>query len=130
MTTPFICLFVTIFLPYICAGISSFYRLKLPQGIDNKAPRQQATLLEGAGARAYAAQQNAWEALPVFTAAVVTAHIMGADLQKSALAAIIFTVARILHIPAYISNQDKLRSLSFVTGFGCCIWLFILAFKA
>ena len=130
MTTPFICLLITMILPYIIAGISSYYRLKLPQGIDNKEPRQQATLLEGAGARAYAAQQNAWEALPVFTAAVVTAHLMQADPGKSALAAMIFIAARVLHIPAYISNQDKLRSLTFVTGFGCCIWLFVLAFQA
>jgi len=130
MTTPFICLFIAVLLPYFITAIGVYARIKAPGGLDQKHPRQQAAQLEGFGSRAYAAQQNAWEALAVFTAAVVTAHLMQADPEKSALAAIVFIIARILHIPAYLSNQDKLRSLTFAAGFGCCIWLFVLAFKA
>ena len=39
----------------------------------------------------------------------------------------VFVVLRIVYIPLYIGNQDKLRSLVFLVGFGICIYLFYLA---
>lgn len=86
--------------------------------------------LRGPAARAYGAQLNMWEAVAVFTAAVVTAHLAGADPVKSAMAAELFVLARIFHAIFYVSDLDKLRSLSFTVGFGACIWLFVLAASA
>ena len=43
----------------------------------------------GEGARVQAAQQNAWEALPVFAAAVFVAHLAGADPERSSVAALL-----------------------------------------
>lgn len=126
MTIPFYCLIIAVILPYICAGISAYFRTKLPGGLDNKNPRQQVSELAGPGARAAAAQNNAWEALAVFTAAVMVAHLAGADPQKSALAAEIFIVARIAHLGAYIANIDVLRSLVFSVGYFACLYLFYL----
>jgi len=130
MTTPFWCLLIAVVLPYLLAFSGASFRAKLPGGLDNRNPRQQVIHLEGVGARFYAAQQNAWEALAVFTAAVLVAYAAGADAEKSAVAAIGFIAARIAHAVFYVADLDKLRSLSFVVGFGCCIWLFVLAARA
>lgn len=126
MTVPLWCLFIATFLPYLSAGVGSYYRSQLPGGADNNSPRQQVLQLEGAGARAYAAQGNAWEALAVFTAAVLINHVATANPQLSALAAGLFIVARLLHPVFYIKNIAGLRSLSWLIGMLCCIWLVVL----
>ncbi|MGV3527112.1 MAG: MAPEG family protein [Candidatus Sericytochromatia bacterium] len=130
MTLPLWCLFVASLLPYVCAGIGAYYRLQLPGGPDNKEPRQQVLKLEGPGARAYAAQQNAWEALALFSAAVLINHLAHGEPGSSATAALIFVAARVLHPVLYVLNQDKLRSLSWAVGFGCCMWLIGLGINA
>jgi uncharacterized MAPEG superfamily protein len=81
-------------------------------------------------ARAYGAQQNAWEALAVFTAAVAAAHLAGADPGMSAMAAELFIVGRIFQAVFYIAKMAPLRTLSFTVAFGSCIWLFVLAANA
>ncbi|MEM7018259.1 MAG: MAPEG family protein [Pseudomonadota bacterium] len=130
MTTPFWCLLVAVLIPYILAGSSAYFRIKQFGKPDNKNPRAQAAELEGAGARAVAAQNNAWEALAVFSVAVFVAHLAGADAATSATIAMVFIAARILHAVFYIANLDILRSLSFIVGIGCCIYLFVLAANA
>lgn len=127
MTTPFWCLLIAILIPYILTGVTAYYRTKQFGAPDVKNPRIQAQALEGAGSRANAAQQNAWEALAVFGAAVIVAHLAGADAGSSATAAIVFILARILHPIFYILDNQPLRTLSFVVGLGSCLWLFYLA---
>ena len=127
MTTPFWCLFVLIFLPYVLSTVGAVVRIKQFGQYDNKQPRVQIALLKGFGARVYAAQQNVWEAMPVFGLAVIVAHLVGADSDKSAMAAVTFIVMRVLHGAAYLANQGIIRSLAFCGAYGCCIWLFILA---
>ena len=127
MTTPFWCLLVAALLPFVLAGLGGYFRFRQFGSVDNKTPRKQSAALEGVGARAVAAQQNAWEALAVFTAAVAVAHMAGADAGASATASLVFVAARILHPIFYVANLDALRSLSFVVGFGACIGLFVLA---
>ena len=95
--------------------------------IDNHDPRGQADRLSGAGARAYAAQQNAWEAVATFTVVVVIAHLAGADPDTSATASIGFVAARLLHAVFYLTDVHVMRSLSFMAGLGCAIWLVVLA---
>ena len=127
MTVPFWCLFVTALLPYILSWIGGVYRVKQFDTYDNRNPRVQAAALQGVGARVMAAQQNSWEALPFFASAVFVAHLAGADPEKSALAALLFVASRILYSVAYIADRDAIRSLVFIVGLGCCIWLFVLA---
>lgn len=130
MTVPFWCLLVVVLIPYVLSTSGGYFRVRQLGELDNKHPRAQAAKLEGAGARVYAAQQNAWEALPVFASAVFVAHLAGADPGGSALAAEIFVAARVLHPVFYATNLDALRSASFLVGLGCCIWLFVLAAQA
>ncbi len=130
MTTPFWCLVVTAFIPYILAAIGLYYRIRQFGNWDNDNPRAQYARLEGAGWRIWAAQQNAWEALALFAAIVVVAHLAGADAGKSAVAAQIFLVTRLLHPVLYVANQATLRSIVVVTGLFSCIYMIVLAANA
>lgn len=118
------------FLPIICSWVGGYHRQKQLGSVDNKEPRAQAAQLTGAGARAVAAQSNCWEALAVFSAAILAVYISGIALQEIANLALIFTALRIVYIPLYIGNIDKLRSLAFLGGFGICIYMFYLALNA
>jgi len=130
MTTPFWCLLIAAFLPIVLAGIGGYFKSQQFDTLDNNNPRVQSAQLVGAGARAVAAQQNAWEALAIFTAAVAVAHMAGADPGTSAMAAMLFIVSRVLHGGFYIADLAPLRSVSFLVAFGSCIWLFTLAARA
>lgn len=127
MTIPFWCLLIVLIIPYLLAGVAGYFKTTQLGTLDNNNPRQQSAALTGAGARAFAAQQNAWEAMAVFTAAVLVAHFAGADAQMSANLAMAFVAFRLLHAVAYIADWATLRSLLFVGALASAIWLFILA---
>ena len=131
MTIPFWCLFITVLIPYVLAGIGVAQRQTQLGSVDNKDWRKNPLPeLTGLGSRVYAAQANTWEAVALFTAAVTVAHLAGADPESSTLAAILVLAARVLHTVLYLADLDKLRSLVFVVGFGSCMWLFGLAISA
>lgn len=123
-------LLILCILPLSCAWIGGYYRQKQLGSVDNKEPRIQSQQLTGAGARAVAAQANSWEALAVFSAAVLAVVISGVDLQRIATLAMVFVALRIVYIAMYLANQDKLRSLIFLVGFGICMYLFYVALSA
>lgn len=127
MTTPFWCLFAVIIIPIVLSGVGGYFRGKQFGSADNNQPRAQASQLEGAGARAYAAQANAWEALSMFTAAVLVAHLAGVPETEATPWAIAFVVARVLHPIFYIRDLAPARSLSFLVGMVCVVALFVKA---
>jgi len=114
MTTPFWCLVVIAGMPIGLAFVGDYFRYADLGSIDNSDPRGQAARLQGAGARGYAAQANAWEALPVFAVAVLVAHLSGGEPSRSAIAAVAFVIARAAHAVFYIAGLSTLRSLSFL----------------
>lgn len=130
MTIPFWSILFAILMPIFLASVSDYMRYKQFGSYDNADPREQSANLIGAGARAWAAQQNAWEALMMFAPAVLIAHIVGADAQQSTYAAITFCVARVLHAAFYLFNLSSLRSLSYMVALGSCLWLFWLSANA
>lgn len=127
MTTPFWCLAIVIFFPYLLSTTAGYFKIKKFGRYDNKNPRIQAAQLEGVGARVCAAQQNTWEALIVFAPAVFIAHLAGAHAEQSALAAMGFVVARAAYMLAYLADWALFRTLVFSVGFACCLWLLYLA---
>ena len=130
MTTPLWCLVIVATLPYPLAFLGGYFKTKQFGKIDNKQPRQQAALLEGTGARVAAAQANAWEALGLFTAAMVVLHLANPEAARGATATNLslgFLATRIAHPILYIANQDILRSLVFMVGMGCVIGIFVIA---
>jgi uncharacterized MAPEG superfamily protein len=130
MTTPFWCLLIVAVIPYVLSGVGAYFRVQQLGSLDAKHPRVQAIELRGVAARAYASQQNAWEALAVFGAAVIVAHLAGADPGASASASMLFVGTRLLHPVMYIADQAALRTGVFVVGLGSLVWLFWLAIAA
>ena len=126
MTTPFWCLFIACVIPNVLAPIGGYFKGKQFGSLDNKNPRAQAAALEGAGARAAAAQSNAWEALAIFAAAVLVNHANGGDPGTSAVLAMVWVGARILHAVFYLADIATARSGVFVVAFGCAIALFFV----
>lgn len=123
MRTALIVLMCLCFLPYVLAGISGYYRRKQLGAVDNKKPREQYTQLQGPGARAVAAQQNAWEALIVYSAALLSVAASRVEVANLAVAAIVVLIARVLHAIFYLADLDKMRSLSFVVAFISCFYI-------
>ena len=111
-------------MPIVCSWISGSYRYyTLEGGVDNKNPRQQNTLLEGTGARAVAAQKNAWEAFVVYCAAVLAIILSGADASSFTIAIWVYMISRVLHLLFYVFNLDILRSFAFFGSFGSCLYI-------
>ena len=127
MTTPLWCLLIVTFLPFVLSMVGNALRQRQFGRIDNNHPRQQQAQLTGAGARALAAQQNAWEALAMFTPAVLIAHLNGVTAGQASMAAMLFVAMRIAHGVLYLANQSTLRSLVWVVALGALIWLFVVA---
>lgn len=126
MTTPFTCLLVITFLPYPWAFLGGFLAFLQQGELDNKYHRKQQASLTGAAARAYGAHYNAFEALPVFTAAVVTNHHFSKDPALSAKLAVAFVVFRILHGVTYVADWDKTRSVAFGGAILAAVALFFV----
>lgn len=130
MTTPLWCLVIVALLPFLLSFSGGYFRMRQFGGIDNKHPRIQAAKLEGVGARVYAAQANAWEALALFTAAMVVLHLANPEAARGSTAANLslgFLLTRVAHPIAYVANQDLVRSLVFVVGLGCVFGIFWIA---
>lgn len=127
MTVPFWCLLAVILMPIVLSFVGGYHRGKAFGKPDNKNPRAQIAQLEGAGARIYAAQANAWEAALLFTAAVLTSALAGLSAEAATPWALAFVVFRVLHAIFYIRDLDKARSGAFLGGLVCVIALFVKA---
>ncbi|MFZ2737604.1 MAG: MAPEG family protein [Burkholderiaceae bacterium] len=110
-------------LPVICAGISKAGM----KAYDNHDPRSWLAKQTGFRSRANAAQSNSFEAFPFFAASVILAILAEADPEKIDALAGFFVLFRIAYIACYLSDKATARSLFWVLGYGCVIWLFILA---
>lgn len=120
MTVALWCLLVAALLPIVCTGIAKWGF----EGFDNRRPREWLARQEGWRARANAAQQNSWEALAIFTAAVLTAHLVDAPQGRVDLLAVVFIAARVAYVVAYVTDRATLRSLVWLVGLGASIALF------
>ncbi|MEO1936373.1 MAG: MAPEG family protein [Myxococcales bacterium] len=126
MSTVLTCLLIGALLPILLSWVGAYFKFQKFGNIDNKNPRFQSAELEGAGARAVAAQQNAWEALAVFTAGVVAYGLQGTGSEIASVLAIVWVISRVLHGILYLANLDSLRTLAFLVGIGCSIALFFV----
>ena len=125
MTTPFWCLLIVVFIPLGLAAISGYFKSQQFGSADNNNPRAQSAQLTGTGARAVAAQSNAWEALAVFAPAVIVNHLGGGDPGTATIMSLVWIGARIVHAGAYLADVAPLRSLAFLVATGCSITLFL-----
>lgn len=118
---------IAAFLPYVWVFVGGALRARREEGFDNRYPRQQAARMEGLGARAYGAQQNAWEALAVYAPVALVAHLADAPAAAAETTGLLFLIARVAHGLLYLADLPTLRSLVWTFGWGCCIYLAILA---
>lgn len=120
-------LLVAALFPIVVSGLALRFRLRQFGAVDNDHPRQQQAQLTGVGARLIAAQQNAWEALAVYTASIVIAYAAGVDLHQLTVPALLFIAFRIVFTAFYAMNYSTWRSLAFVGGMACCLYIVIVA---
>ena len=127
MTIAETCILIACLLPIACAGLAKskgFGKPRREGGFDNHSPRPWLASLEGWQARANAAQQNSFEALPLFIAGVLVAERMQASQSLIDGLAIAFLAARVGYIGAYLADRANLRSALWVVGIACCIAMF------
>ena len=121
------CLIVACLMPLLCAWIAKsrgMGKRRRDGGFDNHDPRAWLSRQTGWQARAHAAQQNSFEALPLFIAGVLAAQQMQHAQSRIDLLAIAFVVTRVVYVALYIADQPNLRSLAWAVGTAISVALF------
>ena len=96
---------------------------------DNANTREFLGKQTGAAARANAAQQNSYETLPVFLAAVIVALLFFVPLSVVTQLAWLYVILRIIYGLAYIANWATFRSIIWSLSLACPLMLFYLAIR-
>ncbi|MGY6631954.1 MAG: MAPEG family protein [Wenzhouxiangella sp.] len=123
MTLAFWCVLIAGLMPFALAGIAKAG----DRSFDNRQPRAWYERVGGYRQRAWWAQQNSFEALPLFAAAVIIAHVAGAAPGTINTLAMVFIAARIAFAAFYLADWSTSRSIAWLVGLGACIGLFIAA---
>lgn len=127
MTIAFTCVLIAIVLPQIWGALAKKNLIK-DGTYDNNASRAQLAHLQGASQRAKWAEQNSYETLPAFIAAVIIAHLAGASQGVMDLLAVVYVVARVLYGICYLQDWASARSLVWLVSFLAIIGLFVVAY--
>ncbi|MEB5476788.1 MAPEG family protein [Acinetobacter pollinis] len=96
---------------------------------DNQNPRQFLSQTQGIAARANAVQQNSFENLPLFIAAILMAEYMVIDQHVVMILGIAYIVLRVLYGICYLANWSSLRSVMWFLSLCCPIYLLILVIR-
>lgn len=126
MTVAFWTLLVAIVFPWLMAFIKKS-ALARNGTYNNSAPRAQSENLQGVSQRALWAEQNSFEILPGYIAAVIVAHMAAANQDIVDLLALVFIASRALYALCYLMNWAALRSLVWTAGLGCIVGLFAIS---
>jgi len=115
------CLLIAGVLPLLSTAIAKWGFREF----DNHNPREWLSRQTGFRARANAAQHNAFEAFPFFAVAVVLG--MGLSLDPSVLKryCLIFVVARVLYLLAYLLDWASVRTLCWVVAYASCLAIYV-----
>ncbi|MGV8916615.1 MAG: MAPEG family protein [Pseudomonas sp.] len=124
MSIPFWCLFISAVLIYIPRHSVS-KAMKEQGGYNNHLPRAQQGQLTGFGARALAAHQNSFEAFVLFAAGVFVAHTTQTQGFLIDGIAILFVIARVIYLAAYLGDVPAVRSLAWFVGVVCSLVLML-----
>lgn len=120
MTIAIACVLAAGLMPFVLAGIGKAAGPRY----DNRLPRQWESGLQGLPQRAIAAHQNAFEAFPLFAAAVLVALHNEAPQARVDQLALAFIGLRVVYSSFYLANQATLRSLSWLAALIVCVALF------
>lgn len=122
MTTAYLCVLAAALMPYLFTGIAKFGG---GRRYNNYSPREFLEKQEGYQKRAHWAQQNGFEAFPAFAAAVIIAHLTGAEQGYIDMLAMAFIAIRVVYGVMYLANLAALRTLVWTAGLGVTIALFL-----
>jgi len=124
------CILIACVLPTATVGLAKISSAKLGRGegrYNNRQPREWAASLQGWQRRANAAQQNNFEALPLFIAGVLLAQQAHADQAHIDMLAMTFIAIRVAYVACYLANLATLRTLVWVAGVAACVALFAIS---
>ena len=127
MTLATWCVLIGGLMPLLWTGIAKFTGPKKLAPAQNKAPRAFLETLEGYQQRANWAQQNAFEAFPLFAAGVIIAQQAGAVQGTVDTVAVTWVGLRLAYGPAYLANIGLLRTLIWAAALACAASLFFIA---
>ena len=94
-------------------------------GYDNHNPRRQEAALTGWGARSLAAHLNGFETFAPFAAAVLVAHISGAQPGLVDGLAVTFVLSRVAYVACYLADLSSFRSAVWTVGWLATLGLFL-----
>ncbi len=120
MTTALWCVLVAGLLPY-----AATLTAKGGAAFDNRNPRAWLAGQTGWRARANAAQLNAFEAFPLFAAAVLAAQQLHAPQARVDALAVVFVAARVAYFAMYLANRHVLRSIVWFVGITAAVAIFL-----
>lgn len=129
MTIALFCILLAAVMPIVCAGMAKGAAMRVPRrdgGYDNRNPRDWIASQDGFRKWAQAAQENCWEALPFFAAAVIVCHMLGVIGWLPNALAVAFIVLRCIYIALYVTAKSKWRSYVWLTAFTVNIAIFLL----
>lgn len=92
---------------------------------DNQNPRAFLANTTGLAARANAVQQNSFESLPLFIAAVLMAEYLVVPQFITMMFGIAYIVLRIIYGMCYLANWSTLRSIVWFMSMACPILLLL-----
>jgi uncharacterized MAPEG superfamily protein len=127
---PLICLPIAYAMVFVPKLPLSMAMARLPEGYDNRNPRDQQLKLTGWGKRAAAAHANGFESFAPFAAGVFATQLTGASPQWASIFSIAYVVVRLLYAFAYLGDVHMLRSSLWALGFACTMGLMILPIVA
>lgn len=96
---------------------------------DNQHPREFLAKTTGLAARANAAQQNSFESLPLFIAAILMAEYMVIPQVVTMTFGIAYLVFRVVYGICYLANWSTLRSIVWLLSLLCPICLLLLVIR-
>ena len=96
---------------------------------DNQNPREFLAKSSGLVARANAVQQNSFESLPLFTAAILMAEYMVVPQSLIMMLGIAYLVLRGIYGICYLCNWSTLRSIIWFLSMACPIFLLLLIIR-
>ena len=99
------------------------------QAKDNQNPREFLAKTTGVAARANAVQQNSFESLPLFIAAVLMAEYMVIPEQFIFTLGWAYIVFRVIYGICYLANLATLRSIIWLLSLLCPIFLLVITIK-
>lgn len=124
MSIAYWCVLAGGLMPLIWTGLAKFTGSHKLGPAENKHPREFLETLEGRRKRAHWAQQNAFEAFPIFAAGVIVAQLSGGEQTTINALALSWVVLRLIYGVLYCLDWGLARTIVWTGALACAVALF------